>query len=169
MSVWNRSLFIRPDWCLRNMFRVFLSVSQFSTQLNRFQAQPSKPRGYLREMDLFRIFGALLLWPESETSWWICSEQRRSNQAGLSSHQTMLRQEETMCQDNNAKWWGSKYLMTWTCLRSYLETHANYFTCVCLAHCTVHTEHNISRNIHCCSYKINPIPVHWTQGECSSP
>ena len=53
----------------------------------------------------------------------------------------MLRQEETMCQENNAKWLGFKILdhLAMSQIIAAVETHANYFTCVYLAHCTLNT------------------------------
>ena len=131
----------------------FWLVFQFSTWPKHFQVQSSKKRGYLLEIDLFRIwviFLALFCWPhiwrkESETSWWwIRFEQRRSNQADLSSHQTMLRQEETMCHENNAKCLGPKNLMNWTCL--WLQS---YNVCKLLQLCVFsYWKHAISAHMH---------------------
>ena len=100
-----------PSWWL---------VSQFSARPRRFQTQSSKTGGYLLEMDLFRILASFCLYFIAGCvdlifgqKWNLTMDgraQRRSNQTDLSSHQTMRRQEQTICRENNEM---IAHLMTW--------------------------------------------------------
>ena len=85
-----------------------------------------------------RLFGALLqplavTWhfAESESWWWISREQRRSNQAGLSSHQTMLLGKKEQCAVKTMWNLGAKKLYDLdTCQMAELVPHENDCNCV---------------------------------------
>ena len=122
--------------------QIFVSLPQFGDlRPNFLPSQSAYKRSQAKWEDICLkwifsefewVFCALLLlevtWhlAESETWWWISREQRRSNQAGLSSHQTMLGQEETMCRENNVKYLMQMIVCFWPTVHK-ISAHIHFF------------------------------------------
>ena len=138
-----------------------LIVSQFSAPPKRLQMQSSKMKGYLLEMDLFRIW--VTFWRFTAAAggdltfcwkWKLMMDQQRTKKIKpgrpFKSSNNASRQEGTMCCENNVKYLGLRNFMTWTRVKWLHLYHTRMIVVVCLAP------------------SPNPIPALWTQGKCSS-